>query len=388
MDRKFFINTLVVIIFFSIAVIATATSAQGKEIDHDFFSNKLQESRHLTVTLPENYADNLGGTYPVLYVLDGRQQLPHTAGIAKTLQVYGEMPALIIVSVDSTNRMRDLTPKMFPGVENSGKADAFLSFLVEELRPFIDQNYKTNNYNMLAGHSLGGLFATYSLIVDPDAFQARFAFSPSLRFLGPKLFKTLNSVVAKKRTSNVYFYMNVGAEQARVLDAFHTVTTILNDSSEKLSWTADELPEETHFTTPIIGQFKAFRHLFGNWKLTLPLVEKGIPAVEAFYQSLSSRLGYAVVPEEAQVNSAAYEVLDVTDNTDLASALFELNLRNYPSSPNAFIGLSRVARNQGNFVRASELMEKALGLVDTTDSRYTVIKNQLATLQQSIQSSD
>jgi uncharacterized protein HemY len=99
-------------------------------------------------------------------------------------------------------------------------------------------------------------------------------------------------------------------------------------------------------------------------------------------------LGYAVVPEEAQVNSAAYEVLDVTDNTDLASALFELNLRNYPSSPNAFIGLSRVARNQGDFVRASELMEKALGLVDTTDSRYTVLKNQLATLQQSIQSSD
>lgn len=267
MDRKSRSASIATI--FLLYLIVMPSKSFGRVTNHELVSKQLNESRQITVTLPVSYNENLGVSYPVLYVLDGVQQIPHTTGTAKSLYIYGEMPDLIIVGIDSINRTRDMTPRMLPGVEDSGKADAFLSFLNNELKPYINKRYRTNGYNMLAGHSFGGLLAVYSLIVDPNTFQARFAFSPSLRFLGPDLFDQFQTRVSKNIENNSYFYMNVGGEQARVLEAFREIKTFLEGASPKLNWNAVELPQETHFTTPMIGQFQAFRGLFKGWKLSL-----------------------------------------------------------------------------------------------------------------------
>jgi len=380
MDRKSISNSLLLILMVIWVVIIPQVEANG--VDHKIFSKVLNESRTISVILPESYNQNLGVRYPVLYVLDGVQQLPHTAGTAKSLYTYGEMPDLIIVGIDSTNRTRDMTPTMLPGVENSGKADIFLKFLNSELKPYINNQYRTNNYNMLAGHSFGGLLVTYSLIVDPSSFQARFAFSPSLRFLGQKLFDQLGTTVKNNTDSKLYFYMNVGAEQDRVLAAFGTVSKILEQASSNLIWHAVELTQETHFTTPIIGQFQGFRELFNNWKLTLAISRQGVSAIEAFYKSLSSRVGYNVKAEEAQVNNAAYELLNVTGDADLAKKIFELNKNNYPESPNAYIGLARISQMKGNIESTAQLLEKAIALVDKDDVRYHRLKERLSGIQQ------
>lgn len=365
--------------------VAVTPKVKGESIDHQIFSKVLNEPREFSVVLPESYDEKLGVTYPVLYVLDGVQQLPHTVGTAKTLYTYGEMPDLLIIAINSTNRTRDMTPNKLPGVENSGKADSFLTFLSSELMPYINRQYRTNNYNMLAGHSFGGLLVTYSVIVDPGAFQARFAFSPSLRFLGPKLFDQLQTVVSKNIKSKLYFYMNVGAEQDRVLEAFRTVRKILGQASPNLSWNGVELPHETHFTTPVIGQFQGFRELFNSWKLSLSVSSNGVAAIEQFYQSLSNRVGYTIDPEESQVNNAAYEVLQVTGDSDLAKEIFELNLKNYPKSPNSYTGLAGISRMEGDINSAIGLLEKAISLIGKDDSRYTRLKNQLSEIKKNQQ---
>lgn len=380
MERKYIPEKLAVIVFlYSLLVVSYVT---GKEVEHELFSAALDESRSISVVLPESYNEKLGVSYPVLYVLDGAQQLPHTAGTARSLYTYGEMPDLIVVAVHNVNRTRDMTPKALPGVEDSGKADIFFKFLNTELKPYIQQHYRANGYNMLAGHSFGGLFAAYSLILDPNAFQARFAFSPSLRFLGPELFEQLQTAVARKHDSKLYFYMNVGGEQERVLKAFREVEAILHKSSSQLVWHAVELPQETHFTTPIIGQFQAFRELFNGWKLSLAVSTKGVPAIQEFYRSLSDRVGYDVPPEEAQINNAANEVLQVTGNTDLARQIFEMNLNIYPESPNSYAGLARISQIKGDLASAAQLMEKAISLTSEHDNRYKAFKDQLSNIQQ------
>jgi hypothetical protein len=270
-----------------------------------------------------------------------------------------------------------MTPIKFPGVEESGKADNFLKFITHELKSFIDKEYRTNNYNMLAGHSFGGLFVAYTLIVDSESFQARFAFSPSLRFLGEDLYSDLKKSVKQNTARKQYLYMNVGAEQDRVLAAFNTVSTILKEGSPSLRWKAVELTEETHFTTPVIGQFQAFRDLFSGWKLTLPVSRQGVSAINDFYQSLSQQVGYDVKPEEGQVNNAAYEVLQVTGDVEVSREIFELNRDKYPESPNAYIGLARIHEMKNEPSLAAEQLEKAISLMDETDSRYAELKNRL-----------
>jgi predicted alpha/beta superfamily hydrolase len=344
-------------------------------------SKELNELRQISVVLPPGYDEQSKASYPVLYVLDGAEQLPHTAGTAKTLYIYGEMPALIIVGVDSTDRTLDMTPTTLPGVENSGGADKFLSFLVAELKPYIAERYRTNTYSMLAGHSFGGLLATYSLIAQPEEYQARFAFSPSLRFLGPELVEQLRVRTSTGMDASSYFYMNAGGEQQRALDAFHSTTAILDEASQDLVWKAVELPDETHFTTPIIGQFEAFRELFRDWKLSLSVSRNGVPAVVEFYRNLSNRLGYEILPEENAVNTAAAEVLDVLGDSALAKELFELSAQTHPESPQAYAGLARVAQVQKDFPGAIQYMEKAMSLVDENDIRHARFAAQLASLQ-------
>ena len=376
MDRKLFFSGLVFL--FS----HLATQVEANEVVHEVFSKVLNESRKISVVLPESYNEKLGINYPVLYVLDGMQQLPHTAGTAKSLYTYGEMPDLIIVGIDSINRTRDMTPNKMPGIEDSGKADIFLKFINSELKPYINNQYRTNNYSMLAGHSFGGLLVAYSLIVAPDSFQARFAFSPSLRFLGTELFNQLRVSIKNIGDSKLYFYMNVGAEQDRVLTAFHSVSTILEGASPQLHWDAVELPEETHFTTPIIGQFQGFRNLFKNWKLTLPVSRNGVDAINEFYLSLSNRVGYTIKPEESQVNNAGYEVLQVIRNADVAKEIFELNKTNYPESPNSYIGLATISKINGEQEIAAQHLEKAISLINKDDIRYVDLRKQLSEIQQ------
>ena len=188
-------NRTSITIALAILILATPmigrSQVSGNEIRHELMSSELNELRQISVVLPPGYEEQPETNYPVLYVLDGVQQMSHTVGTATALYTYGEMPALIIVGVDSVDRTLDMTPAALPGVEKSGGADKFLGFLVDELKPYIAERYRTNSYSMLAGHSFGGLLATYSLIARPEAYQARFAFSPSLRFLGPELVEQL-----------------------------------------------------------------------------------------------------------------------------------------------------------------------------------------------------
>jgi len=62
-----------------------------------------------------------------------------------------------------------------------GGAEAFLEFLIEELRPFIAEHYTTDpDDQTLVGSSLGGLFSLYALVQKPSAFANYVANSPAL----------------------------------------------------------------------------------------------------------------------------------------------------------------------------------------------------------------
>ena len=136
------------------------------------------ETRPYRVMLPRGYDEHSDRRYPVIYFHDGQaiwEVAPgFTAGrnvvdpdgqIMSELVRSGEIGEMIAVGIDSTvNRTRDY---LAPGDLNNGipgAADRYVAFLLDELKPIIDDKYRTKHgpeSTFTAGYSFGGIVALY-----------------------------------------------------------------------------------------------------------------------------------------------------------------------------------------------------------------------------------
>jgi predicted alpha/beta superfamily hydrolase len=184
-----FITFGLITLFFNYA--STLAQQDVRDVDnYNLYNTQLKlinsqfvdDTFHIFISLPDEYniSDKL---YPVLFVLDGDISYGIAAGIARYLEIGGNIPELIIVGIGygavdknaGNKRNRDYRP------DKSGGADNFRRFISEELIPFIDKNYKAEKDNRsIAGYSLGGLFALYSLFTQPGIFNNYIVGSPYL----------------------------------------------------------------------------------------------------------------------------------------------------------------------------------------------------------------
>jgi predicted alpha/beta superfamily hydrolase len=167
-------------------------------------SSEIGQTYDLLVRLPDDYATS-GKSYPVLYVLDG-WHFPFLAFLANNNLYSEKMRPVIMVNLsypDGINpmvpRARDFTPTKTDQEPNSGAAAAFLTFLADQVIPYIDHNYRTLPSDRgLLGHSYGGLFALYALEQRPALFQRIVAASPVVEWDHRLLFQG-----AKDRLKNL-----------------------------------------------------------------------------------------------------------------------------------------------------------------------------------------
>src|SRR3954447_1953382 len=188
---------------------AIAQPATGTVKRFSIKSTVLGEDRIILVRTPAGYETNKV-SYPVLYMTDGDAHMRHTASTIEFLTQNGRIPDLIVVGVTNTDRTRDLTPAK-PGDKDaagnlrwptSGGADNFLKFFETELIPEIEKEYRVQPYRILAGHSLGGLFAIHSMITKPGLFNSYIAVSPSLQWENGEALKRATDFLNKQKEMN------------------------------------------------------------------------------------------------------------------------------------------------------------------------------------------
>src|SRR3569623_1500972 len=129
------------------------------------------------------------GGYPVLYLLDGDESFAVTAEAANRFAPYWGLEPGIVVAIgypSGSRRTLDYPPAggpepALPPGTKAGGADAFLTFLGDELIPAIDAEYRIDpSRRTLMGYSLGGLFTLHALFHRPDLFAHYVAASPSI----------------------------------------------------------------------------------------------------------------------------------------------------------------------------------------------------------------
>jgi enterochelin esterase-like enzyme len=158
-------------------------------------SSILGNPRSLIVYLPPGYEQNAQQRYPVLYLQDGQNLFDEATsyqGIewkldeaAQKLIGDGHMkPAILVGVYNSPTRDAEYTPPFGGLASDKARGDKYAQMLVKEVKPFIDQRYRTladRDNTFVGGGSLGGLVALYAARTHNDVFGGVVALSPWLR---------------------------------------------------------------------------------------------------------------------------------------------------------------------------------------------------------------
>jgi len=208
----------------------------GSEVRKITSSIVKGQEYELQIMLPGGYA-NRDKKYPVLYLMDSQWDFPLLTALYGEQYYDGFIPEMIIVGVTwggtrpnpDSLRARDYTPTKVNGSPQSGGADNFLSFIKNELFPFIETNYKADkNDRTLMGCSLGGLFSLYTLFTHADMFQRYVAASPAFGWDNEVLYQYEKKYFQNKSNAPAKLFMCLGGAETSV-PGFEKLTKQLND---------------------------------------------------------------------------------------------------------------------------------------------------------------
>jgi predicted alpha/beta superfamily hydrolase len=234
------------------------------------YSEHVKDSFSIFISLPQGYAKNKNQKFPVIYLLDANVYFDI---IADAFREKNSKAILVgigykdFVLMDSL-RNRDYTfPKALEqdSFPVSGGADNFLSFVREELLPYIDENYQTDTNNRtLMGHSLGGYFTLYVLeqaILNKDnPFENYVAASPSLQYSNNYLVKQFQNISGNESTNKPTLFVTFGAREdsedgeagTEGIDNFNSFISLLSGNRFKNIKVKSELfPTFGHMETAV-----------------------------------------------------------------------------------------------------------------------------------------
>ncbi len=195
-----------------------STAASNVSIVTDsFYMSELDRYRRVWIYLPPDY-DQTNYSYPVLYMHDGQNVFDNLTSYLGEWEVDETLnnlhsqgdTGIIVVAIDNGQNLRidEYTP-WSDSTHGGGEGTLYINFIVNELKPFIDSNYRTRpdrESTGIMGSSLGGLISTYAGIEHQDVFSKIGAFSPAY-WINPEIYGHVG-LTGKKE--NMRFYQLAG----------------------------------------------------------------------------------------------------------------------------------------------------------------------------------
>jgi len=191
-------------------------------LDLDFPIPQLNRQRRIWLYLPPGY-DTSTARYPVLYMLDGQNLFDAVYApfgewqvdeALEQLRQMGYTSGAIIVGIDhgDAHRIDEYAPWVNPSY-GGGEALEFSKFIVNTLKPYVDQHYRTlpgREHTGIMGSSMGGLLAYCMALGYQQVFSKAGIFSPSFWFTPTEL---RNFILSRPRQQRVRFYFLAGGQE-------------------------------------------------------------------------------------------------------------------------------------------------------------------------------
>lgn len=253
-------------------LLSTSAKAQllGERVQIN--SSILQQTRDIQVVLPENYSADKQTNYPVLYILDGDYNINSVAAMLDFMGNRAQLiPDIIVVGIadKGTGAYRqNMTPARLtsPFKEKpQGQAEQFLSFIKQELKPYMQQHYRIANNDILFGQSIGGLFVLNTLVNDPQSFTTFLAVSPALWLNQHAFSQHTRQLLSQSSNLNANLYLSLGDETRMGVYGF---VEVLDDLQPKqLTWFFKRYPNENHNSVGMVALRDNLSQLFAPWSI-------------------------------------------------------------------------------------------------------------------------
>jgi predicted alpha/beta superfamily hydrolase len=337
---------LILIWLWVFPILGSAQQIDSLRIHSEIFGT----ARKILVYTPWNYNHIPGVKLEVIYVFDA-QAREYFDCVHSTFSFLnnGQFP-MIVVGIVSENRNEDFLPKnKYPETYKHyngylGDADKFLTFLSDELMPYIDKHYRTLPRRLAVAHSNGATFLMYSLTQKPDLFDAYIAVSPNWAYDREQPVRRLKKFDSAKILQKKFIYMcnaNEGNYWKEWVPAREKAISLLNklQSAHKIHFdNQDFSASENHRTVfPIAVFYGLKKYLDDQYFNADHLI--------AYYSALREQKIVTFTPD--QLNQTAYDFYFNNRLDDAIKILLWAN-RLFPENLNLYDSLGEMYQHKGN----------------------------------------
>lgn len=345
-------------------------------------SKVLNEPRSIWIHLPSDY-NTTNQTYPVIYLLDGEGHFKYVSELVDYLSSYdrNRIPEIIVVAILNVDRTRDFTPihsLLFNGkidsvrMSNTGGGVKFLKFIQNELVPYVNSNYRTQPYRILAAHSLAGLFGLYTKETNPDLFKSTVLMSPAIYGGNSKVLADFKLFLKSHQNRSSKFFISIGNENTQTVDSL--VQQLRRYAPKAIDWDFKKYEDENHFSVTYKSMFDALKFIYKDWFVdNYDTTRMSYKEIRLHFDKLSNEFGYTIKPGEDFVNNAGYKQLR-SGNVDAAIEIFKYNVMSFPNSSNVYDSMGEAYLIKGEKELAIKNYEKSISLNPNNEDGKEVLK--------------
>lgn len=363
----------------------TAAQEDGEPVSMGTYrlieSQALGETRRLLVHLPRGY-EGSAIRYPVVYHTYG-DYLGYYAEAYSTLERWGDearTPQLILIGIDNIDRYRDLRPVAHDG--SPAGIENYTRFLIEEVIPYVEENYRTADYRILVGPQAGAVFCLYTLQNHPELFDAFILNNPLVSDPNTALLlEQAKDFYVQRKSLRKFFFVTYGGadespENIADVERFAQLAAPARDKGFDLQ--LNDISGNDEFITPLDLK-EGLRLLFADYYVAPDRNFGRLTEVEAFYGGLSERFGYDVAPSEWVMTRSADALIEKQE-FEKAVEILEYQTTLYPNMVNGWWRLAGLAASSGETDKAIELYQKC---VDINPSMKNFVERRINELEQS-----
>lgn len=343
------ITPLLLLLLLSVNLFAQSHNLEQK---HIVYSEALKENRAISISMPKSY-HKTKKTYPVLYVLDGEWIYGYAKNSVRFLsgEVVGRIPEMIVVGIPNTDRYKDM------GVRFNQKGDYlnFIKFIESELKPLINDKYRTNKFDIIYGWSSGGAIAGYFLGEKPQVFDAYIESGSGIGNNGAKFFteKLPNNTYNKQ-----YLYASTEGIGPRIPALKRYSDLVEKIKPKNLKWKFEILDGLNHGEVLSEGLNKGLKFIFADFAVPESVIENGADSIINHFREIDKNYSFNVEIPIGLINEAV-SILVFKKKQDEALKLIKHGLKIHPNSPDLYGTLGEYYETINNKKLAIENYKKA-----------------------------
>jgi tetratricopeptide (TPR) repeat protein len=315
--------------------------------DTTYLTKNLGYKKHLQITVPVEYQENLPQSFPLIVVFDmqNQRQYQYILKAIDYLTANEQMPSAVIVGVEAgrgSNRYRETQFKIS---DTSGMGEKNEAYIFNELIPMLRGSFKASPFTMLIGHSRYGFFTTYLLAKHAQELNAVVSISPFIEQSPLNLAVLLPQAIKNTGLNHMLYYRyamgNDYPEDYKKLTAALKAPGFKSGNFNADGWW---FPQADHNTTPALTISRSLYEVFEYWyscqNQYIGEQNKSVGIIDELKQKIKTHYGTSLSFSLGILNGKGYAFYNKNDYANALLAWQQL-VKQYPNFVQGYLNIAK-----------------------------------------------